>query len=162
MLIEPIVYVTGVPITIPGYGRVSWFGGPDDNTMGRFETLALYPTTRRWDLDPNDFYCALPVQWRQGPFAIRQRREGYWPWRDVRDWWRAQRIVWVRPDFQRAVVTRVVDLGPNWKMMRVGDLSPGAMTALGVKTDDPVYSGFGDPALPLGPIDPVKLGIRPK
>lgn len=117
-------------------GRMSTFGGPDDDGMGSNEGIALYPDPGGRELmrqhgladyilpgngglghhlNPDKFYCASRWPVNKYPFL-----------RDA--------IVHVSSDGQEQQA-RAVDWGPNTRTNRVADLSPGLADALGLDTN---------------------------
>jgi lysozyme len=120
-------------------GKVSWFGGPDDEGVAPDEGLAFIyevddapelflpeqpPGTsglaRR--LDPDEFYIACRWDYDETPrdmllenvALVRSKRTG------------------------REFKAAPADWGPHVDTGRIADISPGLMEALGIKTDDEV------------------------
>lgn len=122
----------------PVTGKCSTFGGRDDTGVKPNEPLALLAPndwkSRLWralftedrdenlgnarNLDPNAHYCAMRWDYNETP-------------RDVL----AHSIVRVIAEDGTCVWCRPADWGPNIRTGRVIDLSPGAIQALGIKTD---------------------------
>jgi hypothetical protein len=122
------------------HGKVSWFGGPDDDGVTETETLSLMPQIRARALNPKDFYIAM--RWR-----IRRGHED-----EDKAFWVVQGIYVARPDLKRVCVCRPVDWGPNAKTGRVADLSPGALVYLGLKTDDEAIFALASRFAAIGPV----------
>ena len=114
-------------------GKVSWFGGPSDTGVSSTETGAItgerlrsltgYFVAMRWSYTPNG-----------------------------RTFWRDARILVVNPDTGARVVVRPVDWGPHTSTRRIVDLSPEALAALGLDTDDDALVAFAAPGTPTGPV----------
>lgn len=121
-------------------GKISSFGGPNDPGISQVENLGLYWERQQmeimpelflrekwspawglaWILDPDSLYCAMRWNYNETPKAILRNSV-------------------VRIKSTHAVCyCRPVDWGPNENTGRVVDVSPRAMTVLGVKTDDVV------------------------
>jgi hypothetical protein len=131
----------GQRLVIPSEtGKVSWFGGPDDDGMADEEDVSLLPGQLGHNLDPNGFYCAM--RWR-----IRERFVHLDRWR-----WSTMSIYVATLDFRRIVVCRPVDWGPNPRTGRACDLSPGALKYLGLKTDQTARFGISQSRRPFGPV----------
>ena len=129
-----------VPDVLRAVGKCSWFGGPEDTGVSASEGLAfLYevedkpvvflpnqpPDTtglaRR--LDPKKHYIAM--RWDYDVFS-KDRLAGY-------------EMASVRSKkTSKHALCHPVDWGPHVDTGRVADLSPGAMQALGLETDDEV------------------------
>lgn len=107
-----------MPLTLEG--KCSWFGGPNDKGVGPKEGLALIPGLAR-GLDPASFYIACRWNYRQTPKAYLKSITV-----DVCDPKHPDKVIKCRP----------VDWGPNKRTGRVADLSPGAIKALGLDTND--------------------------
>jgi hypothetical protein len=131
-------------------GRASWFGGPNDRSVGSQETGAVTgerlrslnspasPSADDLADRPGDFYY-LAMRWDYAPAGI--------------SYWRTARLLVVNPSTGAAVVVRPVDWGPNTSTRRIIDLSPQAMVDLDVTTDDTVIVSFALPSTPLGPVE---------
>jgi len=118
-------------------GKVSWFGGPKDTGVTSKETGAISGEVLR-KLNPKSFYAAMRFDY--GNSAAEGRA-----------FWKSARLLVVNPRNGRAVVVRPVDWGPNPRLNRVIDLSPGALEALGgVMTDESVWVSFAKPNTSLG------------
>ncbi|MBX7193724.1 MAG: N-acetylmuramoyl-L-alanine amidase, partial [Sandaracinaceae bacterium] len=128
-------------------GRVSWFGGPRDTGVTTTETGAvsgerlrslnspLSPDAATLRSRPADYYYAA-MRWSYSPNGTR--------------WWRDARILVVNPATGAAVVVRPVDWGPNTSTRRVIDLSPQALSDLGLDTDGQALVSFAPAGTPLG------------
>ncbi len=109
-------------------GKISSFGGSGDTGISETETGALTGEVLR-DLDGNDFYCAM--RW-----AFKPNDKAFWANR---------RILVINPIKRKAIIVRAVDWGPNTSTGRTIDLSPKAMAALSVGTDEEVICAFAKP-----------------
>lgn len=131
-------------------GRVSWFGGPRDTGVTSSERGAisgerlrslndpLAPSAGTLASRPEDFYFAA-MRFDYDPAGIA--------------FWRESRLLVLDPETGRAVVVRPVDWGPNTRTRRVLDLSPQAMSDLGLVTDDTALVAFASRTAPLGPVE---------
>jgi hypothetical protein len=136
--------VAGLPPTLRGKGKVSWFGGPEDDGVAPDEGLAFIyevedkpglflseqpPGTtglaRR--LDPGEPYIAL--RWDYDIFSKEYLRG------NVKARVRA-------PKTGKEFLAHPADWGPHQSTQRIADISPGLMTALGIQTDDIVEIEF--------------------
>jgi len=111
-------------------GKCSWFGGPDDKGVNESETLALYPRRLARSLEPDEFYCAIRMLYNVIPGMTVE--EGKQIYRDH------LQVKVTNLKNARTVLCKIVDWGPDTRTGRTIDLSPGAMKALGVRTDDEV------------------------
>jgi hypothetical protein len=68
-----------------------------------------------------------------------------------RSFWRDARILLENPLTGVRIVVRPIDWGPHTRTSRIIDLSPQALTDLGVRTDDELLISFATPGTPLGP-----------
>ncbi len=128
-------------------GSVSWFGGPRDTGVTSTETGALTgerlrslndplaPSASTLASRPEDYYY-VAMRWAYAPNGTR--------------WWRDARLVVVNPTTGVAVVVRPVDWGPNTSTRRILDLSPQALTDLGLSTDGEALVAFAPAGTPLG------------
>ena len=114
-------------------GKISWFGGKNDRTMAKNESLSLYPhVTRDWMDEPfyNQNYCAMRFRWgkmqQKFNLSLSQIKE------KVRQ---AKVIVRFK---NKSVVCVPVDWGTARHLNRLIDVSPLVMKELGCKTDDVV------------------------
>lgn len=120
-------------------GRISWFGGPDDDGVKPDEGLALFEPRDLRDpqhvglfleeqppkttglarrLDPQQYYVACRWNYRETPRA----------------WLRHARV---RVSANgKSILARPADWGPNVRTGRVADASPAVLEDLGVETDD--------------------------
>ncbi len=131
-------------------GRVSWFGGPRDTGVSSSETGAITGERLRSlnvPLDPSDRDLAS----RPGDFYFAAMRFDYGP--AGRSFWLDARLLVVNPATGRAVVVRPVDWGPNTRTRRVLDLSPQAMSDLGLVTDETALVAFARSTAPLGRVE---------
>jgi N-acetylmuramoyl-L-alanine amidase len=139
---EPVV-AEEVP-TLHARGKVSWFGGPEDDGVAPDEGLAFIyevedkpelfleeqpPNTtglaRR--LDPAEFYIAL--RWDYDVFD--------------KEYLRGNVFAKVHaPGTGKEFLASPADWGPHVSTNRVADISPGLMEALGIETDDEVEISF--------------------
>ena len=147
-----------IPLLIPlGTGKCSTFGGMADKGVGTKEELScvgISDFSEWWfrriflapgdyssaygparNLDPAAFYCAC--RWAYGSFGGVQGEilPGY-----TRE--QVRRGVVIVSANGKNVACQAADFGPNPDTKRLIDLSPGAATALGVKTDDTVTVQF--------------------
>lgn len=161
-------------------GKVSSFGGPDDSgdriygqayIPGASSPIALaekhptlmamgilrkeiagieeYPMTTDWKgrhkradtswcLNPDSFYCAM-----------RWGKSGGSAWSGASN---PRVLVWNERTGKAVVVLRT-DWGPHIRTGRVIDLSPGAMSALELRTDDRVRLTWAENGATLGPVE---------
>jgi len=146
------------PRTVTLTGKVSWFGGPDDKGVAPDEGLALYERSEAGkiagfllpeqpaastglarQLDPSSLYIACRWDYGQTPRAFLQAAN-------------------VRVTANgKTIVCRPVDWGPNVNTRRIADLSPGALKALGLKTDDAATVTY---PLPVSGISNQGSGIK--
>lgn len=106
-------------------GKVSHFGGPRDQGVSTSETGAITGERLR-SLNPNDFYCAMRWDYK------KLKKTG----------WAGKRILFINPKNGKSVVLRPVDWGPHRSTGRIIDVSPGALQAVGLKTDDIGFVAF--------------------
>jgi hypothetical protein len=130
-------------------GRVSWFGGPRDTGVTSTETGAITGEHLRSLNDPVD-PSASTLSSRPADYYYVAMRWAYAP--NGTRWWRDARLVIVNPASGRAVVVRPVDWGPNTSTRRILDLSPQALTDLGLSTDGEALVAFAPAGTPLGPV----------
>lgn len=117
-------------------GKVSWFGGPQDDGVADDETGSLTGENLK-KLPENDYYCAM--RWSFSPNGTR--------------FWANQRILVINPLNQKAVIVRAIDWGPNTSTKRILDLSPKALEDLSAETDDDLLVAFAQPnSQPVGPV----------
>jgi hypothetical protein len=129
------------PASFRAIGKVSWFGGPNDQGVEPDEGLAfLYSTddapelfldyqpsgttglARR--LDPSTSYLAMRFDY--DVFSKEELASG-------------ELMFMVRaPKTGKQYAARPADWGPHSDTARVADISPGLMDALGIQTDDEV------------------------
>jgi hypothetical protein len=121
-------------------GKVSWFGGPDDQGVSPSEGLAFIydvddkphlfldeqpsgTTGLARRLDPEQHYIAMRWDYDQFP---KDRLAG-------------NEVAMVRaPDTGRQFIAHPADWGPHSDTARIADISPKLMEDLGIKTDDEV------------------------
>jgi hypothetical protein len=128
-------------------GRVSWFGGPRDTGVTTTETGAITGERLRSLNDPMD-PSASTLSARPADYYYVAMRWAYAP--NGTRWWRDARLVVVNPANGRAIVVRPVDWGPNTSTRRVLDLSPQALTDLGLSTDGEALVAFAPAGTRLG------------
>ncbi|MGJ3251789.1 MAG: hypothetical protein ACFE0J_11745 [Elainellaceae cyanobacterium] len=117
-------------------GKVSWFGGANDDGVAPDETAALTGEILQ-NLDSDDYYCAM--RWSYDP--------------NGKDFWKNRPILVVNETNQKAVVVRAIDWGPHPSTERIIDVSPKTLEALSAMTDDVLLCAFADPQnQALGPI----------
>lgn len=134
------------PLVLPAHsrpftGKMSTFGGPNDTKgVSSIEGLALVEPSEMHKfpgmflaeqppgttglarrLDPDAFYCACKWNYKETPRSFLQTI-----------------MVQVTNAAGKSIMVRPVDEGPNDRLDRVIDLSPGAAKALGLQTDDTV------------------------
>ena len=136
-------------MTLQLRGRVSWFGGPNDEGVAPDEPLAfIYDITdaphlflpyqpegtsglaRR--LNPNVHYIAVRWDYEKYP----------------RDMLLTERALVRVPSSGRVMKCFPADWGPHQDTGRVADISPGLMDDLGIYTDDEIEVTF--PYVPYG------------
>ena len=125
------------------HGKCSEFGGPNDTGMTSTEGLALYPSSARSEappgiflnngvlghnLNPNALYCAMRWNPKTTPYSYLRKAK-----------------VAVTASNGKTIEVSPVDWGPNENTGRVIDLSPGALAALGITTDDIVTATYALP-----------------
>ncbi len=124
-------------------GRISKFGGPNGGAYGN---MAL---TGESGVKPRDpWYVAM--RWPYVGNLSAQDAAA------AKNWWKDRRILVVSEKTQKAVVLRAADWGPHVDTGRVIDVSPTALNALGIATDDIVNIAFAEKSgktAPLGPVD---------
>ena len=111
-------------------GRCSMFGGATD-AVNRGQAMTLTGLTNE-DYSEFEFFCAMR-----------------WDYRGRKNFWRERPILVMNPGNGRCVICEAVDWGPGLSyrgkpIERIIDLSRGAMTSLGVTTDDDVLVAFAD------------------
>ena len=120
-------------------GKVSWFGGPDDNGVAPDEGLAFIDDV---DDAPDLFLADQPP----GTTGLARRLDPdtlyiacRWDYDVTPKETLLQTVVLVRALKTGAVAKATpADWGPHEDTGRVADLSPGLMAALGIETDDEV------------------------
>ena len=126
-------------------GKVSWFGGPNDEGVAPDEPLAFI-----YDIDdaPHLFLDEQP----EGTTGLARRlnpdqlyiacRWDYDNPEQTREML-LERVALVRsPDTGRILPAFPADWGPHVDTGRVADISPGLMDALGIETDDVIEVTF--------------------
>jgi hypothetical protein len=139
---EPVV--ADAPNVLRAKGKVSWFGGPEDEGVTPDEGLAfLYEYDDKPELflkeqppgttglarrlDPGQPYIAMRWDYQQFPKEFLRG--------DVKARVRA-------PKTGKEYLATPADWGPHVDTNRVADISPGLMEALGIETDDVVQVEF--------------------
>ena len=140
-------------IVLLGTGRMSIFGGPADEGVGPHEGLALVGPT---DLALWWFSCLFLLEQPPGTTGLARRlnpRAYYlamrWDYGAYSKALLRETVVRLsNPTNGRKILARPVDFGPGDGAIidgkatpetgRISDLSPGAATALGLRTDDVV------------------------
>lgn len=130
-------------------GRISWFGGPNDYGVGRYDTCAISGDVAR-DLNSPMNASSDTIASRPEDFYYAALRVDYAP--NGRGWWADARILVVNPATEAAIVVRPADWGPNTYTHRIIDLSPQSLRDLNLDTDDEVWVSFALPDTPLGPV----------
>ncbi len=143
-------------------GRMSTFGGPDDDGMTPTENLALVEKQDQADDYPSDFFLSPSAAGAPGwgrrlnpdKFYIACR----WDYSQTpKAFLRTAQITVQDPTNGRSAQARAVDWGPNVGTHRVADLSPGLARYLDAKTDDivnviiPTPAGVTGPAITVTP-----------
>lgn len=121
-------------------GKVSWFGGPQDGGVGPLEGLGLVEpadlSSWWWQylfnpeaepgetglarrLNPHGYYIAM--RWDYGQTSKGSLRSAF--------------VRVTNPANNKTLLARPVDWGPNVATGRTADLSPGALSTLGLETD---------------------------
>jgi hypothetical protein len=139
-----------VQVICLGTGKCSDFGGPDDQGVEQLEGLALVSIadlTEQWfarnfypprphiglarSLNPNALYCAMQFAYgdgddsgKPGPILPGVTHE------------QLQRAIFAVSAGGKTIFVQAVDWGPDRRTGRLIDLSPGAMRALDLATDD--------------------------
>jgi hypothetical protein len=139
---EPVV--ADEPAVLRARGKVSWFGGPNDDGVAPDEGLAfLYDVNDKPELflpeqppgttglarrlDPEKFYIAM--RWDYDVFP--------------KEFLSSDVVARVHaPSTGKEFLASPADWGPHTSTNRVADLSPGLMAALGIETDDQVEVEF--------------------
>lgn len=131
-------------------GRVSWFGGPRDTGIGPTDTGAITGERVR-DLNVPEDPGAPTLASRPEDYYWVAMRFSYSP--NGRSFWRDARLLLRNPSTGRSIVVRPVDWGPHTRTRRIIDLSPQAISDLGLVTDEQVLIAFASPGAPLGVIE---------
>jgi hypothetical protein len=126
----------GTPITMTG--KMSHFGGPDDDGVAADEGLALYSSAA--DVAAHQELFLEPV----GMTGLARRlnpKAKYlacrWDYKMTpKDYLRNTKVRVTNPKNKKFAEASPVDFGPNAATGRVADLSPGLEEELGLKTDD--------------------------
>lgn len=134
-VVEPPAAPAGPVLTIRG--RCSYFGGPDDPEGKITPDLAFWNQAQaatRPDLfssvggglfgrlNPKSYYIACRWNYKQTPASYL----------------RSIKVRVTNPKTGKSIEATPVDWGPHERTGRVADLSPGAIAAIGAKTDDEV------------------------
>jgi len=96
-----------------------------------------------WALNPKSFYCALRTK---RSFGMRDDEN--------------PRVVIINPQTGQIVVCLRTDYGPAKSTKRVIDISPGAMDALGERTDGDLIIGWAHPKTPIGHYGTIDYKLR--
>lgn len=120
-------------------GKISSFGGHDDQGVAPKEALALYPyTLARALAEPiyNPHYCAMRWDYKAMTKALEVTR--------------AQALAWLREQEilvtanNKTVACVPVDFGPAHSTGRLIDVGPDVLEVLGIETDDLVTVALPD------------------
>ena len=131
-------------VVLKAKGKVSWFGGPEDDGVSPSEGLAfIYSVADKPDLfldkqppgttglarrlDPEEGYIAL--RWDYDQFSKEFLRSNVW-------------AKVYAPKTGRVAFAAPADWGPHTSTGRIADISPGLMQQLGIETDDDVEIYF--------------------
>ncbi len=123
------------------HGRMSTFGGPDDDGMTAEEDLALIEKQSQADDYPSDFFLSESAA-RASGWGRRLNPEKFyiacrWDYSlTPKAFLRTAQITVQDPTNGRSAQARVVDWGPNEATGRIADLSPGLARFLAINTDD--------------------------
>ena len=132
--IEPL----GEVITYQGKefvkGKVSWFGGPQDNLN---KPVALTGEIAS-ELSEDDYYVAMR-----------------WDYRNQKKFWVNRHILVINPKNNRAVIVRAIDWGPNTSTGRVLDLSPKTLAELDATTDEELICAFSTTTAATHDVGPI-------
>ena len=129
-------------------GAISSFGGPGGGAYGEMALTGESGTSPR-----DEWYCAM--RW---PYVTEEGK----PKKGVdvgaaKAWWMDRRIMVVSPRTGKAVVLRAADWGPHINTNRVIDVSPAALNALGIDTDEVVHISFAEESGKTAPLGVVNL-----
>lgn len=120
-------------------GKVSWFGGPDDEGVDPDEGLAFIyevddaPGLFLPEQPPDTTGLARRLDPEKHYIACR------WDYEETgKDELLDMRVVVYAPRTGRAFIARPADWGPHEDTGRIADISPGLLDALGIETDDEV------------------------
>ena len=124
-------------------GPVSWFGGPNDDGVAPDEGLAFITDV---DQAPHLFLSYQP----EGTTGLARRLNPEtfyvacrWPYDEYPKSMLLEEMALVHaPSTGRSLKLYPADWGPHEDTGRVADISPGAMDALGIQTDDEVIVEF--------------------
>lgn len=127
-------------------GKVSWFGGPDDEGVDADEDLALYWEEDQVALHPELFLSQQP----EGTTGLARRLDPetlYIACRWNYDEYSKDELreMWVRvraPATGKTVLCRPVDWGPHEDTNRIADVSSATLEELDIDTDDEVEVTF--------------------
>lgn len=138
-------------MTVTFKGKCSWFGGPQDTGVAPDESLAfLYEVADAPHLflpqqPPNTTGLARRLDPAVNYFAARFDYDNP---ETSKDALRVQlSALLYAPKTKRYVMAYPADWGPHEDTGRQSDISPGAMTALGIETDDELVVLYPAPAL---------------
>ena len=145
---EPVPLIAarkgGVPLGanhIVWQGRMSTFGGPDDDGMTPTEDLALIEKQSQADDYPSGFFLSESAAHASG-WGRRLNSEKFyiacrWDYSlTPKAFLRTAQVTVQDPTNGRSAQARVVDWGPHERTGRIADLSPGLARFLEIKTDD--------------------------
>lgn len=121
------------------YGKVSWFGGPDDEGVSPSEGLAFIYSV---DMAPHLFLDYQPA----GTTGLARRLDPdvhyiacRWNYDETsKDELLNIKVLVKAPKTGKRFLAYPADWGPHEDTDRVADISPGLMDALGIETDDEV------------------------
>ena len=121
-------------------GKMSTFGGPEDDGMSKTEGLAIFETSEEAQAnDAADFFMPAFEAGAEG-LGRRLRAEKLyvacrWNYQETLRAFLQDAVAHVSAN-GRTVLMRPMDWGPHEDTGRVADLSPGGAEALGLSTDD--------------------------
>ena len=145
---EPTAVSTLETVPLPASrGKAGVLGGPKDRGIKAEDKLALptgkfFTQERVLSLNPKSFYCAM----RWDYHILGKSPE------EAKRWWANKKILVTNPANGAQVVVRAVDFGPHENTGLTISLSPGALEALGIQSEDEVEIAFADQKAPLGQV----------
>lgn len=143
-------------------GRMSTFGGPDDDGMTKTEDLALVEKQSQADDYPADFFLSASAARATG-WGRRLNPEKFyiacrWDYSlTPKAFLRTAQVTVQDPTNGRSALARVVDWGPHERTDRIADISPGLARFLEIDTDDivnvivPTPAGLTASAITVSP-----------